>query len=66
MRVWLDDLRDPTLPHIQEGYEVACFIEQAAFTGDLAPLTVHAHSDNAVASPRMRAAIENARRYWES
>jgi hypothetical protein len=105
VRVWLDDLRDPRLPHIQagygsrgdevwvktvpealallrtgavcwisldndlgegeaEGYEVACFIEQAAWSGALEPLEVHAHSDNCVAGPRMRAAIDNARRYW--
>lgn len=105
MRVWLDDLRDPRLPHIQsgygsrgdevwvktveeavgllrtgrvtwisldndlgeglaEGYEVACFIEEAAFFGALEPLEVFAHSDNAVANPRMQAAIDNAQRYW--
>ena len=105
MRVWLDDLRDPTQPHIQagygsrgdevwvktvpeaialletgqvqwisldndlgegmeEGYAVACFIEEAAWSGTLAPLTVFAHSDNAVANPRMRRAIQNAERYW--
>ncbi len=105
MRVWLDDLRDPTLPHIQsgygsegdevwvktvpealallqtgqvrwisldndlgegqeEGYAVACFIEESAWSGALAELEVYAHSDNSVANPRMRAAIANARRYW--
>ncbi|MFT5679648.1 MAG: hypothetical protein ACI8RZ_000552 [Myxococcota bacterium] len=105
MRVWLDDLRDPTLAHIQagygstgdevwvktvpevmallktgqvrsisldndlgegevEGYAVACFIEEAAWMGTLAPLEVFAHSDNSVANPRMRAAIGNAQRYW--
>lgn len=105
MRVWLDDLRDPRLPHIQagygsrgdevwvktveeaiallkteavtwisldndlgeglaEGYMVARFIEEAAFFQTLAPLEVHAHSDNCVANPRMQAAISNAHRYW--
>lgn len=49
---------------VEEGYTVACFIEEAAYFGTLGRLEVYAHSDNSVANPKMRQAIKNAQRYW--
>jgi len=46
------------------GYEVACFIEQAAYNGTLSPIAVTIHSANPVGRERMEKAIDNARLFW--
>lgn len=48
------------------GYQVAKFIEEGAFTGFLLRLGVFVHTDNAGARPSMVAAIKNARKYWDT
>lgn len=46
------------------GYDVAQFIEEAAYKGTLAPLTVVIHSANPVGRKNMQVAIERAERFW--
>ena len=46
------------------GYEVASFIEEAAFEGRLAPLAWAVHSQNPVGANRMRQALLNADEHW--
>lgn len=46
------------------GYEVACYIEQAAYEGTLQPLEINIHSANPVGRGRMEQALTNASRYW--
>ena len=46
------------------GYEVACYIEQAAYNGMLFPVEVAIHSANPVGRERMEQAINNARLFW--
>ena len=50
---------------LPEGYDVALWLEEAAFFNRIPRLEIWAHSDNCVANPKMRKAIENAYRYWE-
>ena len=47
------------------GYEVACFIEEGAFSGTLSPMDVNIHSANPVGRNRMEQAINNAKKCWE-
>lgn len=46
------------------GYQVACWIEQAAYDGVLERLEWAVHSQNPVGVANMRRALENADRYW--
>ena len=46
------------------GYDVACWIEQAAHEGRIAQLEWSLHTDNPVGRERMRAALINADRFW--
>jgi hypothetical protein len=46
------------------GYDVACFIEHGAYSGQLAPIEVAIHSANPVGRMRMEQAIARAREYW--
>lgn len=46
------------------GYDVACFIEQGAYSGTLKRLTWEVHSMNPSGAARMKAALENADRFW--
>lgn len=48
------------------GYDVAKFVEQAAFEGTLAPLRFSLHTDNPVGRKNMAAALRNAYKYWEA
>lgn len=77
-KVWLDDLRDPKDPFIQTNYgadgtevwvksvqEALTLLETGTVTSISLDNDLWAHSDNCVANPRMRKAIENAYRYWE-
>jgi len=48
------------------GYDVACFIEQAAYSGQLAPIKVKIHSANPVGRARMEQAISRAEIFWIS
>lgn len=47
------------------GYDIAKYIEEAAYHGTLAPLDVAIHSANPVGRKRMETAIQRARLYWE-
>lgn len=57
---------DGTLPEAEcgTGYDVACWIEEAAATGAIPRLTWEIHSMNPSGASRMRAALESADRYW--
>lgn len=46
------------------GYMIAQWIEEAAFYDLIPPLEWHIHSMNSVGRERMRAALENADRFW--
>lgn len=48
------------------GYDVACYIEQAAYSGTLAPIEVIIHSANPVGRARMEQAIVKSCIYWEA
>lgn len=47
------------------GYEVAKYIEEAAFNGALIPMEIRVHSANPVGRNNIRRCIDNAKRYWE-
>jgi len=46
------------------GYDVACFIERAAYSGQLAPIEIMIHSANPVGRERMEQAIAKATEFW--
>lgn len=52
-------------PAAGSGYDVAMFIEEAAFHGRLARVAWAIHSANPVGRQRMARALENAERWWE-
>jgi len=47
------------------GYQVARWIEQAAFEGTLKRLDWHIHSANSVGEANMTYALNNADRFWD-
>lgn len=47
------------------GYDVAKFIEEAAYKKTLAPMEVTIHSANAVGRKNMEVAIRRANMYWQ-
>jgi len=47
------------------GYDVACWIEEAAHDDRIPRLDWTLHTDNPVGRERMRAALINADRFWE-
>lgn len=51
---------------IGNGYMVAKFIEEHAFFNKLPRMVCRVHSQNSVGAASMRAALENADRYWTS
>ena len=53
------------LPEEGCGYDVAKWIEEAAFHGNIPRLTWAIHSANPVGRKRMEAALTNADRYWK-
>ncbi len=65
-RISLDhDLGEPE-SYYGTGYDVAKYIEKAAFMGHLAKIGVEVHSANAVGIANIRRAIDNANKYWLS
>ena len=48
------------------GYDVAVWIEEAAFNRFIPRLTWHIHSQNCVGVKKMRIALENADTFWDS
>lgn len=50
---------------VGSGYDVACWIEKAAFHGAIPPLVMHVHSANPVGVQNMMKALKNACRFWE-
>lgn len=48
------------------GYDVAKFIEEAAYNKTLAPMEVTIHSANAVGRKNMDVAIQRAKMFWEN
>ena len=59
------DLGEPE-SEVGSGYGVACWIEERAAVGELAPMAWAIHSANPVGRERMRAALESAAHFWES
>lgn len=53
-------------PFSLDGYEVARFIEAAAFEGTLHRLAWSVHSANPVGATRIAAALRSADRFWEA
>lgn len=51
-------------PEAGTGYDVACWIEEAAATGRLPALLWRIHSANPVGRARMEAALRSAERWW--
>lgn len=47
------------------GYMVAKWIEEAAYLNKIPKLEWHIHSQNSVGVASMKAALQNADRYWE-
>lgn len=47
------------------GYEVAKYVEEAAFNGALMPMEIRVHSANPVGRDNIRRCIDNAVKYWE-
>ena len=63
-RISLDhDLGD--LDKVGDGYQVAVWIERAAYFGQIPRAEVLIHTDNAARRPQMHMAIKNAKRYWD-
>lgn len=56
---------DNDLGYHREGYEVADWIEQAAFEGRLKEIRLYAHTDNTVRKQYMKAAFRSAKRAWQ-
>ena len=52
-------------PNSGSGYDVAKWIEEHAFKGELNPLKVTVHSANPVGAKMMRQAISNAELFWK-
>ena len=51
--------------NVGTGYDVAKWIEEAAYHNAIIPLDVRVHSANPVGARRMREAISSANRMWE-
>lgn len=49
----------------QTGYDVACFLEQGAALGRIAPVKVHIHTANPVGRKNIAAAVAKAMEYWQ-
>ena len=56
---------DLGLPENGSGYDVAKWIEEQAYHGNLPRLQWQLHSDNPVGVKNMRAALEQANKFWE-
>lgn len=64
-RISLDhDLGDEKV--VGSGYQVACWIEEAAYTKAIPRLYWSLHSQNGVGVANMKRALENTNRYWET
>lgn len=50
---------------LREGYELACWIEEQAYYGNINSMTYSIQSDNSSARPRIRQAMENAIKFWK-
>jgi hypothetical protein len=50
---------------VGSGYQVACWIEEAAYLNKIPKLVWRIHSQNAVGVANMRRALERADQYWE-
>lgn len=48
------------------GYDVAKFIEEAAFNNSIEKITTVIHSQNSIGRENMRQALLNARRFWNN
>jgi hypothetical protein len=46
------------------GYNVACYIEEAAYTGQLRPQEIYIHSANPVGRMNKESAIARAKENW--
>ena len=59
------DLGEP-LWLVGTGYQVAMWIEEAAFLGKITKLNWKVHSANPVGSEKITQALKNADRFWET
>ena len=50
---------------VGSGYQVACWIEEAAYLNKIPKLVWYIHSQNGVGAANMRRALQNADRYWK-
>jgi hypothetical protein len=57
---------DNTLEATGTGYDVAKWIEEHAYKGDLAPISYNIHSSNPAGRERMLQALMNADKFWSS
>lgn len=48
------------------GYDVALWIEEAAFSGQLNRIKWNIHSNNPSGASRIRAALESAEKFWRT
>lgn len=48
------------------GYDVAKYIEEAAFNGGLLPIDIRVHSANPVGRSNIERCVHNARKFWGS
>lgn len=55
---------DHDLGEEKTGYDIAKFIEEAAYKKTLAPLTIVVHSANPVGHKNIKTAIERAEMFW--
>jgi len=53
-------------PEAGTGYEVATFIERAAYFNEIPPLKWQIHSANSVGIMKMKVALDNADKFFES
>lgn len=47
------------------GYDVACYLEEVAYYGLVAPIKIHIHTDNPVGREKMKAAVRKAYISWK-
>ncbi len=59
------DLSDLESETEKTGYTVACFIEEQAYLGNIAPIKWNVHSANPTGAKKIEMAMLNAQKYWK-
>jgi len=69
LTIFSDEIEAISLDHDlgqdPNGYDVAKFIEEGAFTGWLKPIEINIHSANPVGCRNMSMARDSAYRFWQ-